>query len=196
MHRSRLAVALAMTVAALPILVLDNLPATADTDHHVEVSTTGQEVEEPSTVQAIETTTTTAAPTTTAAVAPVESPTTIEALEPTTTAVPRLALSAPSAIAATPPTTAPTPQRIVGDPADPATWDELAQCEAGGDWAANTGNGYYGGLQFMLSTWESYGGVGYPHEASREAQIEIGQRLQAARGWDAWPSCTRELGYR
>ena len=71
----------------------------------------------------------------------------------------------------------------------------MAQCEAGGNWAANTGNGYYGGLQFSLSTWQSYGGSGYPHQASRETQIEIGKRLQADRGWGAWPGCSRELGY-
>ncbi|MGQ0831347.1 MAG: transglycosylase family protein, partial [Microthrixaceae bacterium] len=81
------------------------------------------------------------------------------------------------------------------DPDDPATWERMAQCEANGDWAANTGNGYYGGLQFSLTTWESYGGSGYPHESSKARQIEIGKRLQAAEGWQAWPRCASALGY-
>ena len=52
-------------------------------------------------------------------------------------------------------------------------WDALAQCESGGNWAINTGNGYYGGLQFNLGTWQAYGGTGYPHQTSRETQIAI-----------------------
>jgi resuscitation-promoting factor RpfB len=73
-------------------------------------------------------------------------------------------------------------------------WDELAECESGGDWAINTGNGYYGGLQFSLSTWQAYGGPGMPHEQSRETQIAIAEKIQAAQGWGAWPSCAAELG--
>jgi uncharacterized protein YabE (DUF348 family) len=73
-------------------------------------------------------------------------------------------------------------------------WDELAECESGGNWAANTGNGYYGGLQFNLGTWQSYGGSGYPNEASREEQIAVAERVQNAQGWGAWPSCAAELG--
>ena len=68
----------------------------------------------------------------------------------------------------------------LGDPNDPASWDRLARCESGGNWAINTGNGYYGGLQFSLSSWRAVGGQGYPHESSRETQIEMGQRLYAA----------------
>ena len=75
-------------------------------------------------------------------------------------------------------------------------WDQLAQCEAGGNWAINTGNGYYGGLQFNKGTWQAYGGVGLPHQASREEQIAVAERVQAAQGWGAWPSCTRKLGLR
>jgi uncharacterized protein YabE (DUF348 family) len=75
-------------------------------------------------------------------------------------------------------------------------WDQLAQCEAGGNWAINTGNGYYGGLQFNKGTWAAYGGVGLPHQASREEQIAVAERVQAAQGWGAWPSCTRKLGLR
>jgi hypothetical protein len=73
-------------------------------------------------------------------------------------------------------------------------WLDLAQCEAGGNWAANTGNGYYGGLQFSLGSWEAVGGTGYPHEHSRDHQIEMGRRLQAQQGWGAWPHCSEKLG--
>jgi uncharacterized protein YabE (DUF348 family) len=75
-----------------------------------------------------------------------------------------------------------------------SVWDRLAQCEAGGNWSINTGNGFYGGLQFTLSTWRAYGGTGMPHEASREEQIAVGKRVQAAQGWGAWPACTAKLG--
>jgi len=75
-----------------------------------------------------------------------------------------------------------------------SVWDDLAECEAGGNWAINTGNGYYGGLQFSLSTWRAVGGVGYPHEASREEQIHRGEILLQSSGWGAWPSCSSQLG--
>jgi uncharacterized protein YabE (DUF348 family) len=74
-------------------------------------------------------------------------------------------------------------------------WDQLAECESGGNWAINTGNGYYGGLQFNLSTWQAYGGTGYPHQASRETQIAVATRLRDANGgYGAWPACSAELG--
>ena len=73
---------------------------------------------------------------------------------------------------------------------DGTVWDAIAQCESGGNWAANTGNGYYGGLQFSLSTWQAYGGSGYPHTQSREAQIAVAERVAAAEGgYGAWPHC-------
>jgi resuscitation-promoting factor RpfB len=77
-----------------------------------------------------------------------------------------------------------------------SVWDKLAQCESGGNWSINTGNGYYGGLQFSLSTWRAYGGNGYPHQASREEQIRIAKKLQADAGWGAWPACSSKLGLR
>jgi uncharacterized protein YabE (DUF348 family) len=80
--------------------------------------------------------------------------------------------------------------------ADGSVWDALAKCEAGGNWAINTGNGYYGGLQFNLGTWRANGGTGMPHQASREEQIAVGQRVQASQGWGAWPGCARKLGLR
>ena len=74
-------------------------------------------------------------------------------------------------------------------------WDQLAQCEAGGNWAINTGNGYYGGLQFNLSTWHAYGGSGYPHQNSRETQIAIATKVRDANGgYGAWPGCASKLG--
>ena len=74
-------------------------------------------------------------------------------------------------------------------------WDALARCESGGNWAINTGNGYYGGLQFSLGTWHAYGGSGYPHQASREEQIRIAEKVRAASGgYGAWPGCAAKLG--
>lgn len=74
-------------------------------------------------------------------------------------------------------------------------WDALAQCESGGNWAINTGNGYYGGLQFNLGTWRAYGGAGYPHQASRETQIAVASRLRdATGGYGSWPGCAAKLG--
>jgi uncharacterized protein YabE (DUF348 family) len=74
-------------------------------------------------------------------------------------------------------------------------WDRLAQCESGGNWATNTGNGYYGGLQFNLGTWQAYGGTGLPSEASRETQIAIATKVRdASGGYGAWPACAASLG--
>ncbi|WIB00489.1 transglycosylase family protein [Curtobacterium sp. MCBA15_012] len=75
-----------------------------------------------------------------------------------------------------------------------STWDALAQCESGGNWAINTGNGYYGGLQFNLRTWQANGGAGNPASASREAQIAVAERVLASQGWGAWPACSAKLG--
>ena len=75
-----------------------------------------------------------------------------------------------------------------------AQFERLAQCESGGNWSINTGNGYYGGLQFNLATWRSVGMSGYPHEASKATQIAAGQKLHSSRGWKPWPACSRKLG--
>ena len=75
-----------------------------------------------------------------------------------------------------------------------AQFERLAQCESGGNWAINTGNGYYGGLQFNLGTWRGVGFSGYPHQASKATQIAAGQALHAQRGWAPWPACSRKLG--
>ncbi len=74
-------------------------------------------------------------------------------------------------------------------------WDALARCESGGNWSINTGNGYYGGLQFSLSTWQAYGGSGLPSNASRETQIAIATKLRdATGGYGSWPHCASVLG--
>jgi len=103
----------------------------------------------------------------------------------------------------TPPTTAPpvtAPPAPVAAPApavsNGSVWDALARCEAGGNWAINTGNGYYGGLQFSAGSWHAVGGSGLPNQASRETQIAMGERLRARQGWGAWPACSRKLGLR
>ena len=78
--------------------------------------------------------------------------------------------------------------------ADASTWDALAQCESGGNWGINTGNGFSGGLQFLPSTWAAYGGTGDPASASREQQIAVAERVLAVQGWGAWPACSAKLG--
>lgn len=94
-------------------------------------------------------------------------------------------------------TTYSQPKKQVNYPAvGNSVWDSLAQCESGGNWGINTGNGYYGGLQFTLSTWRGVGGSGYPHQASREEQIYRGKILQARSGWGQWPACSAKLGLR
>jgi LysM repeat protein len=80
-----------------------------------------------------------------------------------------------------------------------STWDRLAQCESGGNWSINTGNGFSGGLQFTPSTWRAYGGTAYAssaYKASRSAQITVAQRVLASQGWGAWPACSAKLGLR
>ncbi|MDY6871115.1 MAG: transglycosylase family protein [Actinomycetota bacterium] len=68
-------------------------------------------------------------------------------------------------------------------------WDAVAVCESGGNWSINTGNGYYGGLQFTIGTWRSNGGSGSPHNASREEQIRVAENVLHSQGIGAWPTC-------
>jgi peptidoglycan hydrolase-like protein with peptidoglycan-binding domain len=77
-----------------------------------------------------------------------------------------------------------------------SVWDRLAQCESGGNWSINTGNGYYGGLQFLASTWRANGGTGLPHQNSREEQIRVAENLRSQAGFAPWPACSRKLGLR
>ncbi len=81
--------------------------------------------------------------------------------------------------------------------ADDNTWDALSQCESSGDWQINTGNGYYGGLQFSQSTWEAFGGTQYASRAdlaTREQQIATAEKVLDVQGWGAWPACSAGLG--
>ena len=90
------------------------------------------------------------------------------------------------------PTSSPAPDYSSGS----TVWDSLAECESGGDWAINTGNGYYGGLQFSSDTWLAYGGDAYAPRAdlaSKGAQIAVAEKVLAAQGRGAWPVCGRNL---
>jgi len=73
--------------------------------------------------------------------------------------------------------------------ASSVNWDAIAQCESGGNWHISTGNGYYGGLQFTLSTWHANGGSGNPANASREEQIRVAENVLSSQGIGAWPVC-------
>jgi len=104
------------------------------------------------------------------------------------------------------PAPSPAPSPAIAEPAAPAppsapapaptsgaNWDGLAQCESGGNWAANTGNGYYGGLQFHPRTWTGFGGGAYAARAdlaTREQQIAIAEKVLAVQGRGAWPGCS------
>lgn len=80
-----------------------------------------------------------------------------------------------------------------------STWKALAKCESGGNWAINSGNGYYGGLQFSASSWRAVGGTKYaplPHQASPQEQIAAAEKLRASGGWGHWPACSSKLGLR
>ena len=215
--RHKVAFAVSVTLAAVPFLVLDNFPATAASPDPSQLQavagvakdTVRSVVTLPETLPSTElppvevtiakatiyvgepTTTTTAAP-----VAQVEAPTTTAkptttTVKPTTTTVkPTTTTPAAPAVAAGP---------VAPDPNDPNTWEKLAKCESGGNWQAvstpRSGMQYYGGLQFSLTTWQGLGGQGYPHEAPKATQIEMGKKLQARQGWKAWPTCARQLGW-
>jgi hypothetical protein len=118
---------------------------------------------------------------------------------PPTTIAPRRAPTTTTTTTLRRATTSPAPTGNAT--ASPSQWDRLAQCETGGNWAANTGNGYGGGLQFAhsssWSTWRAFGGeefTAHPWEATREQQIVIGERVLASSGWSAWPGCSRAFG--
>lgn len=84
-------------------------------------------------------------------------------------------------------------------PVKRTVWDRLAQCESGGDWSINTGNGFFGGAQFAKTSWDAMGGqefAAYPHHASKAEQIIVAERLLKVQGWGAWPACSAKLGLR
>ncbi|NUT95630.1 MAG: transglycosylase, partial [Saccharothrix sp.] len=77
---------------------------------------------------------------------------------------------------------------------DGLDWDAVARCESGGNWSINTGNGYYGGLQFTPGTWAANGGTGMPQDATREEQIRVAENVLRTQGAGAWPSCAGRRG--
>jgi resuscitation-promoting factor RpfA len=91
---------------------------------------------------------------------------------------------------------------VMVTPAEAATkrtWERLANCESGGRWHINTGNGYYGGLQFSRSTWKAFGGRRFAHNAHRAKkfeQIKVAERVRRHQGWGAWPTCSQRIGVR
>jgi LysM repeat protein len=120
----------------------------------------------------------------------------------TTRPMPAEAVAAPVAAAPasatqyTPAVRSAAPRVAAAPVASGSVWDQLAACESGGNWAINTGNGYYGGLQFTVASWQAAGGSGLPSNASREEQIQRGEVLLARQGWGAWPACAAKLGLR
>jgi hypothetical protein len=110
----------------------------------------------------------------------------------------------PGSGAGDPSATEPTAPSDRPDPEPPASgseavWDRLAQCESGGDWRANTGNGFYGGLQIWPRTWRAAGGLRYaprPDQATRAQQIAVAQEIRERQGWQAWGGCAADLGLR
>lgn len=90
----------------------------------------------------------------------------------------------------------PSPTPVITSATNPngSVWSRLATCESSGDWSADTGNGFYGGLQFTLESWRAVGGIGYPNQASPAEQIALAEKLQTMQGWGAWPACSAKLG--
>lgn len=107
--------------------------------------------------------------------------------------VPAKSMDASYSISVAVVTPTPTP-KITFDASGIDVWIRLAECESHQNWKDNTGNGYYGGLQFSQGAWQSVGGSGLPSEASKEEQIMRGKMLQAARGWSPWRNCAARIG--
>lgn len=121
---------------------------------------------------------------------PKPEPVKVAPIKPKAKPTPKKATSRPPQVAQKP------IQQSTVQSASASVWDDLARCESGGNWAINTGNGYYGGLQFTASTWKAVGGSGLPHQNTREEQIYRAQILQTRSGWGQWPACTKKLGLR
>ncbi|MFZ4079463.1 MAG: transglycosylase family protein [Microbacteriaceae bacterium] len=186
----RLMIALVVSLACLPLLVIDMFQRSPSSGASQTASST-----DPSLVVAsvsVEDSTTTTVAVTVPVTVTVTEPAPVTTVAPPTTVAPRRA-----------PTTTTTQRRATtppvptgNAPASPNQWDRLAACETGGNWAANSGNGYGGGLQFAhssgWSTWRAFGGeefTAHPWEATREQQIVIAERVLARSGWGAWPGC-------
>ncbi len=94
------------------------------------------------------------------------------------------------------PTPSPRPVTAAARPNDDQLWQRLRNCEAGGRYDRNSGNGYYGAYQFSAGTWRNLGYKGLPHEAPPGVQDEAARKLQARSGWGQWPACARRIGAR
>ena len=93
--------------------------------------------------------------------------------------------------------TVPLATALPANAASTSTWDAVAKCESTGDWSADTGNGFSGGLQFTASTWAAYGGTQYAAKASdagRDQQIAVAEKVLKAQGAKAWPVCGKKAG--
>jgi hypothetical protein len=129
-------------------------------------------------------------------------PSTVEAIEPAIS-VAIIPPTVPPIVEAVPVVTEPpqTTTTITTQPvvSESSRWDQLAQCESGGNWAINTGNGFTGGVQFLQSTWLAMGGGEFAADAylaSKAEQIIVAERLVEVSGWGAWPGCTAKFGWR
>jgi Transglycosylase-like domain len=94
------------------------------------------------------------------------------------------------------PVPTPKPVSAAARPSDDLIWQRLRNCEAGGRYDRNSGNGYYGAYQMSAGTWRSLGYKGLPHQAPAEVQDEAARKLQARSGWGQWPACSRRVGAR
>jgi len=129
-------------------------------------------------------------------------PSSVEAIEPAMSAaiipptVPLIVEAAPVVTEPPQTTTTTTIQPVISED---SRWDQLAQCESGGNWSINTGNGFTGGVQFLQSTWLAMGGAEFAPDAylaSKAEQIIVAERLVKVSGWGAWPGCTSKFGWR
>ena len=113
---------------------------------------------------------------------------------PPTTAAPALAVSATPSTTST--TVRPKPPVLNLSATAGGVWAALRQCESGGNYQDNTGNGFYGAYQFTQQTWNGVGMSGSPASASPAQQDAAAQKLQAQSGWGPWPACSAKLGLR
>jgi hypothetical protein len=206
--RHKIAFAVSVTLAALPLLVLDNFQSAAESPtSKVDAQIGGLHAEVKSDTPVPERLPTNEVPPVSVDVTIAKATVFVSDPAPTTTDAPTTTTTEkpdpPTTTTVKVTTTIPAPLAAASvtkpDADDVATWDTLAKCESNGNWAAvseeRSGVRYYGGLQFSLATWQDLGGTGAPNEASKAAQIEIGKKLQARQGWDAWPTCARKLGW-
>lgn len=209
-----------VTATPSPVTVTESATATATETVKATETVTPKPVKVTETVEATATETVTATPapeTVTATVTATPAPATVTATATETVRATVTATPEPVRVTATATVTAePTPAPVRTETEAKAksvkteaksapvvqkesVWDRLAECESGGDWSINTGNNYFGGVQFAKTSWDAMGGqefAAYPHQASKEEQIIVAERVLEVQGWKAWPACSAELGLR